>query len=58
MENFKVKIGYPNKWIDYSNLIVKRDFHLENVIQARVLMFQLDMNRVNKITDRYVIIII
>ena len=53
MEGFKVKIGYPNKWIDYSGLEVKFGQHLENVFAARAFDKELDMSRVNAPTDRY-----
>jgi putative endopeptidase len=34
LSTFKVKIGYPDKWRDYSSLEIKRDTYLKNVIRA------------------------
>ena len=53
MENFKVKIGYPNKCVDYSGLDVTLGTHLENVFTSRRFDKQLDMSRVNAPTDRF-----
>lgn len=39
---FYVKVGYPNKWRDYSNLAVKKDSYWENV--KRVGKFESDYN--------------
>lgn len=52
MSGFRVKIGFPNKWIDYTNLSVEAGKHLENVLSGRKFNLELDMSRVNKETDR------
>lgn len=52
MSGFKVKIGYPNKWIDYSTLNIEAGKHVENVLAGRKFNLELDMSRVNKETDR------
>jgi putative endopeptidase len=52
MEGFKVKIGYPNRWIDYSALEICSGKHLENVFASRKFDKELDMTRVNAPTDR------
>jgi len=31
LETMKVKIGYPDKWEDYSKLVIERDSYLQNV---------------------------
>eukprot|EP00967_Tisochrysis_lutea_P066405 scaffold86480_cov27-Tisochrysis_lutea.AAC.4 len=40
MSAFGVKIGFPDKWIDYSPLSVVAGDHLGNVIRARAFEFQ------------------
>ena len=54
MEAFKVKIGYPDKFIDYSTLTVsdKKGDHLTNVFSGRAFAFALDLTRMNAPTDR------
>lgn len=52
MEKFKVKIGYPDEWKDYSNLVVLPDQHIANVIASRQFEFQIDVNRMNAPTDK------
>ena len=52
MEKFKVKIGFPDKWMDYSTLIIKKDEHFKNVMSARQFQFQLDLSRMNAATDK------
>ncbi len=49
---FKVKIGYPDKWIDYSPLEIKRDSYVKNVHRARHFNFQLQVERIGKAPDR------
>jgi putative endopeptidase len=52
MEKFKVKIGYPDVWRDYSELIVEENKHVANVIASRRFDFQLELRRMNAPTDR------
>jgi predicted metalloendopeptidase len=52
MERFKVKIGYPDRWLDYSTLAVQDGRHLENVFAARRFQFNLELSRMNAPTDR------
>ncbi|MCP5047187.1 MAG: M13 family metallopeptidase [bacterium] len=49
---FKIKIGYPDKWIDYSSLEVKRDSYLKNIMRAAQFNFRRIMDRVGKAPDR------
>jgi putative endopeptidase len=49
---FGVKIGYPDKWIDYSSLEIKPNDHFGNVVRARVFGNERDLNFVNKPTDK------
>lgn len=45
MEAFKVKIGFPDKWIDYSTLKVEKGQALMNFYASNAFGFQLDLNR-------------
>ncbi len=49
---FGQKIGYPDKWIDYSTLNVSRDSYLANVLRASEFEQIRDFNKINKPVDR------
>jgi endothelin-converting enzyme/putative endopeptidase len=49
---FEPRIGYPENWIDYSNLEVRRDDLLGNVIRAQQFAFDLDLERLPNPVDR------
>jgi putative endopeptidase len=46
------KIGYPDKWRDYSKVIVVRDKYFENVVAASSNNFQYQLAKLNKPVDR------
>jgi putative endopeptidase len=48
---FGQKIGYPDKWIDYSRLQVSRDSYLANVLRASEFEQRRDFNKINKAVD-------
>lgn len=48
LDAFGQKIGYPDKWIDYSNLTVSRDSYLANVLRASEFEQMRDLNKINK----------
>ena len=52
MEKFKVKIGFPDKWLDYTKLIILQGEHFKNVMSARRFQFELDLSRMNAATDK------
>ena len=52
MERFAVKIGFPDKWIDYSQLQVEDGAHVKNLLAARKFAFDLELTRINAETDR------
>ena len=52
LEAFNYKIGYPNKWRDYSSLEIKAGSHLENMINARKFNFKYMMNKLGKPVDK------
>jgi putative endopeptidase len=46
------KIGYPDKWRDYSSLTIERDDYFGNVVRARVFEEKRDWAKVGKPVDR------
>ncbi|MCA1594554.1 MAG: M13 family metallopeptidase [Acidobacteria bacterium] len=51
LDAFKQKIGYPDKWIDYSSLNISRDSYLANVLRASEFAQVRDFNKINKPID-------
>jgi putative endopeptidase len=51
LDAFGQKIGYPDKWIDYSLLNVSRDSYLANVMRASEFEQTRDFNKINKPVD-------
>ncbi|MCK6550147.1 M13 family metallopeptidase [Myxococcota bacterium] len=49
---FRAKIGYPDKWKDYSKLEVTADDAFGNAMRARVFEHQKDVARLDQPTDR------
>ncbi|BDX39520.1 endothelin-converting protein [Tenuifilaceae bacterium CYCD] len=47
-----VKVGYPDKWKDYSNLDIVRDNYAENIKRASEFSFRDNMNKLGKPVDR------
>jgi putative endopeptidase len=48
----KTKIGYPDKWRDYSTVIVKRDDYVGNQLSAAKFNAKRNYNKIGKPTDR------
>jgi putative endopeptidase len=46
------KIGYPDKWRDYSTLTVARDDEMGNVLRAREFEFHRQLAKIGKPVDR------
>jgi putative endopeptidase len=46
------KIGYPDKWRDYSKLSVDRGPYVENLLRANLFEFDRDLAKVGKPVDR------
>jgi len=46
------KVGYPDKWKDFSSLQVDRKSYLRNYINANVFWFNRDINKLGKPVDR------
>ncbi|MDB5934865.1 MAG: peptidase, partial [Massilia sp.] len=52
LAKFTYKIGYPNKWKDYSALVVVRDDLVGNVMRSRVVESNRELNKLGKPIDR------
>lgn len=52
LEVMSVKVGYPDKWRDYSDLEIKTDSYVENVLRARKSNFTYSMDKIGKPVDR------
>ncbi|HWN08345.1 MAG TPA: M13 family metallopeptidase [Pyrinomonadaceae bacterium] len=52
LESFVQKIGYPDKWIDYSALQVSRESYLANVLRSSEFDQIRDFAKINKPVDR------
>ena len=46
------KVGYPDKWKDFSKLTVDRDSYLRNSINTRIFWFDRDISHLGKPVDR------
>lgn len=46
------KIGYPDKWRDYSNVTIAKDKYFENVVSANANNFQFEIAKLNKPVDK------
>jgi putative endopeptidase len=49
---FGVKIGYPDKWRDYSALKIDRASYMQNELHGAAFEFQRQLNQVGKPVDR------
>lgn len=49
---FGVKVGYPDKWRDYSGLKISRDSYVRNVLASNVFDFNYNMDKVGKAVDK------
>jgi len=51
LDAFRVKIGYPEKWLDYSDLIINRDSYVNNILNANAFEVQRTLKKINKPVD-------
>jgi len=51
LQTMNVKIGYPDKWRDYSGLEVKDQHFVKNVLEARKFNKVYQLNKINKPVD-------
>lgn len=56
LSTFRVKIGYPEKWIDYSSLEVSKDpetaSYFDNVVNANIFESKRQLAKIGKPVDR------
>lgn len=52
LDKLGLKIGYPDKWRDYSKLEINRDSYLANVFNAEKFEFQRQLDKIGKPVDR------
>ena len=52
LESFAVKIGYTDKWEDYSPLTIDRSTYLANLRRANAFAFKKNVERIGKPVDR------
>jgi len=52
LATFRPKIGYPDKWRDYSRLEIRRDDALGNQVRAGVFEWNRELARIDQPTDR------
>lgn len=52
LDAMNTKIGYPDKWIDYSSLEIKEDSYLQNIMRGRAFAFKRSIDKMNKPVDR------
>ena len=51
LDLFTVKIGYPDKWIDYKPLTIERDSYYTNAIRCAEFNFNRDIKKIGKPVD-------
>jgi predicted metalloendopeptidase len=52
LAKFTTKIGYPNKWRDYSSLVVVKDDLIGNRTRSRAFEYNKEINKLGKPIDR------
>ncbi len=52
LASFVRKIGYPDKWVDYSAIPIERTSWLANSLRAREFTFRRDLSKIGKPVDR------
>ena len=52
LSTFTGKIGYPDKWRDYSSYEVKRDSYINNMLRGWAFEFERNVNKIGKPVDK------
>ena len=52
LNTFHVKIGYPDKWIDYSSLEIKKDSYWANLVRASQFEYKEMLKDINQPVDK------
>jgi putative endopeptidase len=51
LDKMGVKVGYPDKWRDYSGLSISSRSYVLNVLNSRAFEYKYDMNKIGKPVD-------
>ncbi len=46
------KIGYPDKWTDYSNVNIRRDTYFENIVSSAAAIYERELAKLGKPVDK------
>lgn len=52
LSNVLVKVGYPDKWRDYSGLEIKNDSYFANIVRSNIFDIDYNLSKINKPTDK------
>ena len=52
LAKFTYKIGYPDKWRDYSNVRIARNTYFENMVSASAAAYQFQLAKLDKPVDK------
>lgn len=52
LEKFNAKIGYPDKWKDYSKLVVQSNELIQNTIRSTLVEYNREIDKLGKPIDR------
>ena len=52
LNSLTVKIGYPDEWIDYSNIDISRDNYVQNEMNSNYAAFQRELAKIGNPVDR------
>ncbi len=52
LATMNIKVGYPDKWIDYSTLNITKDSYYQNIMASARFDFVRDLNKIGKPVDR------
>lgn len=52
LKHYTVKIGYPDKWKDYSKLDIKRDSYAANLLRGSKFSVQRNLDKIGKPVDK------
>ncbi|MCX7834022.1 MAG: M13 family metallopeptidase [Ignavibacteria bacterium] len=52
LDKMAIRVGYPNKWRDYSGLEITRDSYLQNILRANNFNFKFNISKAGKPVDK------
>lgn len=52
LAKMNIKVGYPDKWRDYSTLVITKDSYFQNIMAASRFECTRDLNKIGKPVDR------